>query len=289
MTITDAVSQFLDDLANEGRSPHTIAAYRRDLETFISFAEKMNLDTVTPDLLVRFMATDAVQVRPCGTHRAKATINRYRVSLKALFAWGEARWVVSRNPTAILRCKRHRALPPEVLTEVEIQTLLGFDFSGKHADRDRALLTFMLATGCRLGETVSLNVGDVSWDSGTVTLLHAKGGDPDRIPVNRTVLDALRPLAGGTDLGHSLFRNGKGQRLSHRQVQRIVSSRCRDAGITKPVTPHTLRHTFATRLYNKTGDIRLVQKALRHEHVTTTETYAQVNPKRLIDAVEAIA
>jgi len=232
------------------------------------------------------MSHQSVQVRPCGTHRGKATINRYRVSLKALFGWAEARWLVNRNPTAILRCKRHKALPPAILSEDEIQSLLAFDCKGQRADRDRALLTFMLATGCRLGETVSLNVDDVSWDTGTVTLLHAKGGDPDRIPVTGAALDALRPLATGTLAGHPLFRNAKGNRLSTRQVQRIVSRRCREAGITKPVTPHTLRHTFATRLYNQTGDIRLVQKALRHEHVTTTEIYAQVDPKRLRLALE---
>ncbi len=289
MTVTEAVAQFLIDLTNESRSPHTVAAYSRDLTAFISFAGKMKFDDVTPALLTRFMATDSVQFRPCGTQRAKATINRYRVSLKALFAWGEARWVVTRNPTAILRCKRHRALPPEVLTEVEIQTLLAFEFAGKHPQRDRALLTFMLATGCRLGETVSLNVEDVTWGTGTVTLLHAKGGDPERIPVNRTVLDVLRPLAAGTLAGHPVFRNANGQRLSMRQVQRIVSRRCREAGITTRVTPHILRHSFATILYNATGDIRLVQKALRHEHVTTTETYAQVDPRRMKTAVDALS
>jgi integrase/recombinase XerC len=288
MTVTEAVAQFLIDLANEGRSPHTVAAYRRDLAAFISFAEKMEIDAVTPDLLTRFMATDGVQVRPCGKQRAKATINRYRVSLKALFAWGEARWVVDRNPTAILRCKRHRALPPEVLTEVEIQSLLAFEFTGKHAARDKAIITFLMTTGCRLGETVSLNVDDVSWDIGTVTLLHAKGGDPDRIPITGAALDAIRPLTSGTLAGHSLFRNASGNRLSTRQVQRIVWRRCVEAGITKRVTPHVLRHTFATRLYNQTGDIRLVQKALRHEHVTTTETYAQVDPRRLKNAVDAL-
>jgi len=288
MTTTEAVNQFLVDLANEGRSPHTVAAYRRDLGAFSRFAGKTKIDAVTPELLTRFMATDDVQVRPCGTQRAKATINRYRVSLKALFAWSEARWLVNRNPTAILKCRRHKALPPAILSADEIQSLLAFDFAGKWAERDRALLTFMLSTGCRLGESVSLNIDDVSWDAGTVTLLHVKGGDPDRIPVNRTVLDALWPLATGTLAGHSLFRNGKGHRLSTRQVQRIVSRRCREAGIKTPVTPHTLRHTFATRLYNQTGDIRLVQKALRHEHVTTTEVYAQVDPERMMNALEAL-
>lgn len=286
MRVQEATDKFLEDLKTEGRSPHTIGAYRRDLATFISFAGGMKIDAVTPAVLTSFMATDSVQVRPCGTQRGKATINRYRVSLKALFAWCEARWLVPRNPTAILRCKRHRALPPVVLTGGEIQSLLSFDFKGKWTERDRGLLTFMLATGCRLGETVSLNVRDIEWDTGIVTLFQAKGGDPEIVTVGKTVLVALRPLGKGTNTGQPLFRNSRDQRLSTRQIQRIVCQRVIEAGINKPVTPHTLRHTFATRVYNQTGDIRLVQKLLRHNSIATTESYAQVAPERLKKATE---
>ena len=100
MTTTEAVAQFLIDLANDHRSPHTIAAYRRDLITFTQFTGSIAIDTVTPALLTSFMAHQNVQVRSCGTPRGKATINRYRVSLKAMFAWCEARWLVPRNPSA---------------------------------------------------------------------------------------------------------------------------------------------------------------------------------------------
>jgi len=285
MTTADAVTQFLEDLKTEGRSPHTTAAYRRDLTVFISHVGTIPIDTITPATLTAFMATQSVQVRPCGTPRAKATINRYRVSLKALFAWGEARWLVPRNPTRILRCKRHRGLPPVVLTDSEIQQLLAFEFQGKWAERDRALLHFMLATGCRLGETVALNMEHIDWDSGTVTLHQAKGGDPETVTASPAVLAALAPLTDGTDVEQPIFRSVNQRRLSNRQVQRIVCRRSVEAGITKPVTPHTLRHTFATRLYNATGDIRLVQHALRHEFISTTQIYAQVDPRRLSEAL----
>ena len=285
MTTKEAVGEFLKDLEQEGRSPHTVAAYRRDLGVFTRFVGTLAIDAVTPSTLTAFMAHQSVQIGPCGARRAKATINRFRVSLKALFAWAGARWIITRNPTAILKCRRYRGLPPTILSENEIRTVLGYEFTGRHAERDRAIITFLLLTGCRLSETVALNTEDVDLTAGMITLTSTKGGDPDRIPLHPVALEALKPLV-QEGKGKPLWTTSSGGRISGRQMQRIVASRMAEAGISKTVSPHTLRHTVATRLYNQTRDIRLVQKALRHEHVTTTEVYAQVDPKRLELAVE---
>ncbi len=284
MNVREAADQYLASLVSEGRSPHTQAAYRRDLRAFAAFTGDLDLGAVTPDLLQRFVASDLVQRDATGRQRAKASINRYRVTLKALFAWADARWLTERNPSTILKCRRHRALPPEVLSDDEVERVITFPFAGTHAERDRALLTFMLATGCRLGETVALHVGDIDLERQTATLRSTKGGDPDRVPLNDRCLAVLLPLLAGRTPDTPLFR-ATGGRLSTRQVQRIVVSSMREAGIAKPITAHTLRHTFATRLYNQTGDIRLVQTALRHKHVATTEIYAHVDPQRLRLAV----
>ncbi|MEE4272304.1 MAG: tyrosine-type recombinase/integrase [Thermoanaerobaculales bacterium] len=290
MKLKTAAKEYLDGLVAEGRSLHTVGAYRRDLAVFTAFAGDVELAAVTPNLLQRFMASDTVQAGPHGAPRAKSTINRYRVALKALFAWAEARWLVERNPTRVLKCRRHRGLPPSVLSDREVDKVLSTVYEGRNALRDKALIAFMLLTGCRLGETVALDVADIDWDKGTVTLRDTKGGDPDRVPISKKCLTCLTACRPGDDLPATpLFRSSRGGRLSTRQVQRIVAQRLREAGIDRHVTPHDLRHTFATRLYNQTGDIRLVQQALRHEFVTTTQIYAHVDPQRLRAAVNGAA
>lgn len=288
MLTTEAAQQYLATLAAEGRSPHTVAAYRRDLRAFTTFTGDITLDAVTPALLQRFMASSCVQVGPSGAQRAPASINRYRVTLKALFGWAEARWLVTRNPTAILKCRRHRALPPQVLTQAEVERVITYPFAGRWAERDRAIITFMLTTGCRLGETVELDTRDIDTEYLTATLRTPKGGDPERVPLSQKCLTVLGVcLDWDSPLEQPLFRTHTGQRISRRQVQRIVAYRMQEAGISHPVTAHTLRHSFAAMLYNQTNDIRLVQTALRHEHLSTTEVYAHLDPVRLRQAVNA--
>jgi integrase/recombinase XerC len=280
LQITKAVDDYLRHLQAEGRSPHTVAAYRRDLAAFTSFAigeSLTDLGQVTPADLVRFMASPSVLQDRAGRTRAPASINRYRVAVKALYAFAEARWLVERNPTAILRCQRHRGLPPVVLEASEITRLVSREFVGAMGKRDHALITFMLLTGCRLAETAALNVGDIDFAARIAILRKTKGGDPDRVMLSPTLAEILVAHMGGSHPEAPLFATG-GRRLSTRQVQRIVSRRVQEAGITKPITAHSLRHSFATRLYNATGDIRLVQQALRHAHVSTTETYARSIP-----------
>ncbi|MBA4389101.1 MAG: hypothetical protein C0404_14105, partial [Verrucomicrobia bacterium] len=113
------------------------------------------------------------------------------------------------------------------------------------------------------------------------------GGDPDRVMISPKLAKILAKLIGDATDG-PLF-TAAGRRLSTRQVQRVVSLRVREAGINKPITAHSLRHSFASMLYNQTGDIRLVQQALRHTHVTTTEIYAQIEPSRWRREVARIA
>jgi integrase/recombinase XerC len=288
--IPKAIADYLEHLVHEGRSPHTVNAYRRDLRAFERFAMKeklRELSDVTPESLTRFMASPGVTQDARGRSRAPASINRYRVALKALYAFLEQRWLVSRNPTAILRCQRHRGLPPVVLNAQEINILVNSRGDGNVGARDHALVCFMLLTGCRLAETAALDITDVDLVGLVATLRTTKGGDPDRVMLSPRLAKILAAHVGKRADG-PLF-TAHGRRLSTRQIQRIVTARVQEAGITKPITAHSLRHSFATRLYNQTGDIRLVQQALRHTHVTTTEVYTQIEPARWRRAVAKVA
>jgi integrase/recombinase XerC len=290
MTIEKGVQDYLRQLVNEGRSPHTVNAYRRDLAAFTRFAAKEKLrhfGDVTPEALTRFMASPHVTQDARGRGRAAASVNRYRVALKALYAFLEQRWLVSRNPTAILRCQRHRGLPPVVLNAREINILVNSRGEGNIGMRDHALVCFMLLTGCRLAETAALDITDLDLVARVATLRTTKGGDPDRVMLSPRLAKIIAAHAGKRADG-PLF-TAHGRRLSTRQIQRIVTARVQETGITKPITAHSLRHSFATRLYNQTGDIRLVQQALRHTHVTTTEVYAQIEPARWRRAVAKVA
>ena len=292
MRVSQAVEDYLKHLASEQRSPHTVKAYRRDLTTFVRFATSEGLydpADITPAHLTAFMASQEVRYSPIGRRRAPASVNRFRVALKALYAFLEARWLVDRNPTSILRCQKHRSLPPVVLDATEIRTLINGRFGGKTGRRDHALVAFMLLTGCRLAETAALNITDVDLGARVATLRTTKGGDPDRVMLSPRLVNILSRHIGKVGRTDAPLFAAHGRRLSTRQIQRIVIGRVAEVGITKPITAHSLRHSFATRLYNRTGDIRLVQQALRHSHVTTSEIYAQVEPARWRRSVALLA
>ena len=281
--VSKGIADYLQHLSDEGRSPHTVAAYRRDLTAFARYVKREGLHRlrdVTPETLTGFMASYDVRYAPIGRRRAPASINRFRVALKAFYAFLEARWLVDRNPTTILRCQKHRSLPPVVLDATEIRALIDGRFGGKTGRRDHALVAFMLLTGCRLAETAALDITDIDLHARVAILRTTKGGDPDRVMLSPKLVAILARHIGKVRQPDAALFAARGRRLSTRQIQRIVIARVAEAGIDKPITAHSLRHSFATRLYNRTGDIRLVQQALRHSHVTTSEIYAQVEPAR---------
>jgi integrase len=237
----------------------------------------------------------AVHGEPLGapgsrwTHaRAKASVNRYRVTVKALYALGSCAVARRAQPherscvaSDIVGCRRSCSTRRDDAT--------WFPFC---REQRTSATTRSSASCCSLA---------ADWPRpARSTLRHrprrtrrcaaqTKGGDPDRVMLSPTLATILAAhIARCADQRGPLFAAGA-RRLSTRQVQRIVVARVAEAGINKPITAHSLRHSFATALYNQTGDIRLVQQALRHTHVSTTETYAQVDPIRWRASVASIA
>jgi integrase/recombinase XerC len=142
------------------------------------------------------------------------------------------------------------------------------------------MFAVMLGTGIRLGSLVALNVGDVDLATGTIRV-NTKGNVEQLVFVNGGLKRLLKKHIAKNDPDDPVFLSVRGERIGGRQVQLRLGHWLKAAGVTRHCTVHTLRHCFATRLYEKTGDLRLVQVALGHRHVTTTEIYSQVADRKL--------
>jgi site-specific recombinase XerC len=157
---------------------------------------------------------------------------------------------------------------------------------GPEAQRDYMLFALMLRTGIRLGSALGLDVEDVDLEHGELHLRCMKGDRPDRVFLSRTIRDELRAYLQDR-AGGALFVTKDGRRLSARHAQRRMEKWINLAGVTRRATPHSLRHSFATDLYRRTGDILLVKEALNHRSLVSTMCYARTSAQRLREALEA--
>ncbi len=280
------LDRFADYLALErGASRHTVEAYRRDVEHLAQFLA--GRATTSPD------RATAAQLREFVFHLkdlglAATSIRRHVSAARTYYRFLLGEGLVVRDPTERLASpKRWRTLP-SVLTVAEMERLL----AAPHADdplawRDRALLEFAYATGARVSELVGIGVADVLFDEGLARLF-GKGGKERLVPVGRRALGAValyaretRPrLEKGRGRGR-LFLNARGGPLSRVGAWGIIKRSAAAAGLTKRVTPHTLRHTFATHLLEGGADLRAVQEMLGHADLSTTQLYTHVDREYL--------
>ncbi len=268
-----------------GASRNTVAAYRRDLGHLAQFLEGRS--TPAPD------RATAAQLREFVFHLkdlglAATSIRRHISAARTYYRFLVGEGLVVRDPTERLASpKRWRTLP-SVLSVAEVERLL----AAPHADeplawRDRALLEFAYATGARVSELVGVGVADVLFDEG-LTRLFGKGSKERLVPVGRRALGAValyaretRPrLEKGAGRGR-LFLNARGTPLSRVGAWGIIKRCATAAGLTKRVTPHTLRHTFATHLLEGGADLRAVQEMLGHADLSTTQLYTHVDREYL--------
>ena len=292
MTLKTAILRFDRQLAANGRSVHTRAAYRRDLRNLTQWLGNQSVSKIKPDDLARFLISDRVLLRPDGHPRKPISINRTKSALRSFFAFCvESGWV-KENPARLIRSSPAAPKEPMTLSPVEIKRLraaLG-NQNGPLAHRDQLIFDLLLGTGIRLGSLVALNVGDTDLRTGTLRI-RLKGGTEGRVFLNPELRRLMRRYLkengtqGACAADTPLFRAGAGRRLGARQIQLRFAKLFEEARIDRPISLHSLRHTFATRLYEKTGDLHLVQKALGHRQITTTEIYARVGDGALRRAV----
>jgi integrase/recombinase XerD len=288
MEIAAAVSSFLTHVQVEkGLAVNTLSAYRRDLAKFEGFAKKRKLALVAVkrDDLVDFLAS---------LYRQKLeskTVARHLVTLRNFFRHAQVEELITEDPTAHLESPKIRRSLPGYLRLDEVERLLELpDQTTPLGLRDRAMLEVLYSTGLRVSELTSLRVMDLDTKVGCVRCIGK--GDKERIvPVGRKALAIVEKylrhgriaLIGTTrgTAGAFLFVNRRGGRISRVGVWKIFSSYGRKAGLRVPLTPHMLRHSFATHLLERGADLRSVQLMLGHSDISTTQIYTHVVEERL--------
>jgi integrase/recombinase XerC len=282
----DPVPAFLQYLAAErGASPHTLRSYAADLAELRGF-----LRTVKVASLV---AADARTLRAYlgwlhGRGLAKSSIARKLATARSCFRFLARRGLVAANPARQVVSPRLPKRLPSFLPIDESNEMLDASHEATLSGRrDHAILELLYASGLRVAECCGLDLEDLDRRHGTVRVL-GKGGKERMVPVGDEALAAVEAyLALRGEGGGPLFRNVRGGRLTTRSVHNIVRRRAREAGIDRRVTPHTLRHTFATHLLGAGADLRLIQELLGHSRLSTTQRYTHVSPEHLMKVYDA--
>jgi integrase/recombinase XerC len=281
-----AVGSFLEYQGVErGASPHTLRSYAADLSEFTRF--------LAEEKIAGWEAADTRVVRAfvARLHRrglAKTTIARKLAAVRSCFRFLARRGALAVNPARQVRGPRLGRRLPSFLPVDETSALLGETGEPSLAGvRDRALLELLYASGLRVAEGCGLDVDDLDEARRTVRVL-GKGDKERVVPVGETALEALGAYLElrGRRRG-PLFLNARGGRLTARSAHRIVRARARAAGIGQRVTPHTLRHSFATHMLGAGADLRLIQELLGHRRLSTTQRYTHVSPEHLMRVYDA--
>jgi integrase/recombinase XerD len=288
MEISATIASFVVHVKVEkGLSPNTVSAYQRDLVKFEGFAKKrkLTLEAVSRDDLVDFLAS------LYRGNLESRTVARHLVTLRNFFRFAQMEELISTDPSINLESPKIRRSLPGYLRLEDVERLLNQpDLKTAQGLRDRAMLEVLYSTGLRVSELVSLRVGDLDSKGGCVRCIGK--GDKERIvPVGRKGLATVdkylheaRPemLRQAKVLNSTaLFVNRRGVALSRVGVWKILSAYGRRAGLRVALTPHMLRHSFATHLLERGADLRSVQLMLGHADISTTQIYTHVVEERL--------
>lgn len=272
-----AISDFLDYLASEkGLSANTIEAYGKDARRFalhLESEQKSSFREASSDSLYGFLTLLKEQ------KYASSSICRMIVAVKVLFRFLKKEGLIDVNPGRYFETPRIWQLIPEVMTQEEVDQLL----KQPQDPRDRAILEMLYATGMRVSELCSLKISDVS--EGCVRIF-GKGRKERMVPVGRKALEAIQCYLSSRQAkpDEPLFISRRGTAVSRIQIWADLRAYAKQAGIAKAVSPHTLRHSFATHLLENGADLRLIQDMLGHEDIGTTDRYTHIANNRLLSA-----
>ena len=285
MKLADAISLFCRWLENEkGYSPHTLTGYRRDLQEFSAqLDEAVQIESLSPADIRKFII---------GLHgrNSGSTVARKLSSLRSFFRFLQRQFLITANPIDNISGPKVGRSIPNFLTVDQVFALLDApDESDRFKHRDSAILELLYSTGIRVAELVAADLDDLDL-KGEMLRVRGKGNKERLVPVGRPAVEAISAyqrgervavlgarLAAGKEVDdQALFLNNRGGRLTTRSVERFVDNYGQRAGIQTPVTPHALRHSFATHLLEMGADLRSVQELLGHASLSTTQKYTHL-------------
>lgn len=284
----DSLEQFCAYLATERNvSPHTLAAYRSDLASFSGFVlEELGPSAIPGDvghlLIRRFLAT-------LMKRHARSSIGRKLAAIRSYYHYLVRQGIVQQNPAELVSSPKRGKKIPYHLSIDEVTSLVEAPSgSGVLALRDKAILELLYSSGLRVSELTGLNVSSIDLDSGLVKVF-GKGGKERIVPLGS---HAVRAISAYLKImppelpGRAAFLNARGGRLTRRSVARVVDRHILRLATMKKVSPHTLRHTFATHLLESGVDLRAIQELLGHASLSTTQKYTHVNIDRLMEVYD---
>ncbi len=288
----EKIEKYLDYLRHERKaSPHTIASYGLDLRQFYLFAKKEGL---------KLASIDHISVRRFLTHLyglglSRASVARKFHALRSFLSYAREKGWVDENVAKIMGTPRKEKKIPTFLTEEEINFFLDLPESDEPlARRDRAILELLYATGIRVSELVGLDEDDLNLKDRLVRV-RGKGQKERIVPFGRKAAESLqaylqiRPLlwpkktSAKREDFKAIFLNKKGTRLTCRSVQRIVRKYLEQKSLARKISPHSLRHSFASHLLSRGADVRAIQELLGHKSLATTEKYTHLDLRHLME------
>ncbi len=281
------ISEFLEYLRHErNASAHTIAGYRRDLSQFSDYLGEKEIP---------LRQADNIHIRGFMAYLherrlKKSTLARKLAAVRSFYQYGVRKKWIAENPAKIVATPKQERLVPSFLSEEEMAGFLEIPPSGKPLDlRDQAALELLYATGIRVSELVGINLEDVNLGERLVRV-RGKGKKERLVPFGRVAEERLstylkaRSCLLGENIGErAMFLNYHGGRITSRSVERIVDKYIHLTAIKRKISPHSLRHSFASHLLSRGADLRVIQELLGHESLATTQKYTHLDLGRLMD------
>ncbi len=294
--IDNDIKDYLDYLEQERRLPeNTIKSYRQNLESIAYFINKRIIDKNVwlqdslkkPLRPLASITKNEIKEYIQFLEAASVTKSHHLTVLKSFFKYLSITKYIVKNPTEAIRSPKVEKKLPKYLTEDEINQLLDIRLTKPVDYRNKAMLEVLYATGLRISELLNLELNQISFEECFIKVM-GKGRKERIIPVADTALYFLklyiydyRKYFTGNKTSNYVFLNRYGNKLSRKSFFLFLKEQCKKAGIEKEISPHTIRHTFATHLLNNGADLRIIQELLGHENLSTTEIYSHISNERI--------